>query len=63
MARRLDYPGKPSVIPKLLKYAAGRQQKKKGKRLLQHKKEKEEKDRTSCFQLGRWKGPENAGNL
>ena len=36
MARRLDYPGKPSVIPKLLKYAAGRQRKKKKK-----KKEKE----------------------
>ena len=37
--------------------------KKEKKRVLQHKKEKEEKDWTSCFKLGRWKWPENAGNL
>ena len=42
---------------------AAKKKKKEKKRVLQHKKEREEKDGTSCFKLGRWKWPENAGNL
>lgn len=54
------------VIPKLLKYAAGGSKKKKKKKRKESaaaQEREKEKDGTSYFQLGRWKGSENAGNL